>query len=163
MCAMEPKYEAEALEWEIDKALTLQDAAPEVVDIRIISRELTPPSQEARETEVRIATTVEIEAVVLDVVRSVTGLQPEDILHITYQTWEYGDRATGGMIYNPSQPQAGTQVRAYLQNTKESDPQARTFGIAASLLSMDSEWSKENNSSGLVDYYRQMIKDMRAY
>ncbi len=163
MCAMEPKYEAEALEWEVDKALELQAGAPEVLDIRITSREIVPPSQEARETEVRVATTVKIEAVVLDVIRSATGLQPEDTIHITFQTWEYGDGAAGGMIHNPSQPSAGTQVRGYLQATQDSANQAHTFGIAASILSLDSHWSKEDNSSGLLEHYQKMINDMRAY
>ncbi len=163
MCAMEPKYEAEALEWEVDKALELQAVAPEVLDLRITSREMIPPSQEVRETEIRVATTVKIEAVVLGVVRSATGLQPEKTIHITYQIWEYGEHAVGGMIHNPSQPPAGTQVRAYLQATKDSAEPPNTYGIAASILSMDTGWSQENNSSGLLDYYRQMIKDMRAY
>ncbi|MDH5426738.1 MAG: hypothetical protein OEZ57_06345 [Nitrospirota bacterium] len=137
MCAMAPEYEAEALQWETNQAKKLQQSAPVVVDIEILSVDLLPPSLKSRTTEVRVATGIMVEARVLSVERSTSGPSLQEHIVIHYQIWEYGDGATGGMIHNPMILRVGDQVRAYLQAAAQPPIGVLSFEIAAGLLSFE--------------------------
>ena len=145
MCALRPEHEAERLRWKTDQARQLQEVAPEVLDLEIISVDIENPySKEMRREYIeqrmnQVAETLKVLAKVTGVSRSASNRQPNDFIHIIYQFWHRV--SPGPKIYNPTKLQPADCVRAYLRviesEEKVVDEARPTYEIAADLLSFE--------------------------
>ncbi len=146
MCAMRPEHEAERLRWKTDQARQLQESAPEILDLEIVSVDIENPfSEEIRREYIRkkihrVAETLKILAKVTAVTRSASNRQPNDFIHIVYKIWH--GLVPGSQTHNPQKLQPADCVRAYLRavepEEKAADEAGSTYEIAADLLSFES-------------------------
>jgi hypothetical protein len=152
MCAMRPEHEAEHKQWLEDKARDLQRSAPEILDLKIISVDITPPVEDPEMKHPRVAETLAVHAQVTDVERSNSNLQPGAHISIHYQVWQYAKGAVGGNIHNPLTLKPKDCVRAYLQPSDDIPNESKAYVIAADILSF------EPCSPGASSLFRQLQK-----